>query len=56
MKPVYWIPFLALLGGILGYAIFRATGWLGATTGVVVGALIGALLYGRGRKRSGPVE
>jgi len=47
MKPVYWIPLLALLGGILGYAIFRATGWLGATTGVIAGVLIGALIYSR---------
>jgi hypothetical protein len=47
MEPVYWIPALALLGGILGYFIFRTTGWLGTTVGVVVGALIGALLYNR---------
>jgi hypothetical protein len=40
MKPVYWIPLLTLLGGIVGYGILRATGWLGATTSVVVGVLI----------------
>ena len=48
MKPIYWIPLLALLGGTaraVGYAIFRATGWLGATTGVIAGVLIGALIY-----------
>ncbi len=39
------LPLLALLGGIVGYAVFRTTGWLGATIGVVVGVLIGALLY-----------
>lgn len=50
MKSIYWIPLLALLGGILGYAIFRATGWFGATTGVIVGVLIGALLYSRAVK------
>ena len=54
MKPVYWIPLLALLGGILGYTVFRTTGWLGATTGVIAGALIGALLYSRGSKGRGP--
>ena len=53
MKPIYWIPLLALLGGILGYAIFRATGWLGATTGVIVGVLIGALIYSRTRRGGG---
>ncbi len=57
MKPIYWIPLLALLGGTaraVGYAVFRATGWLGATTGVIAGALIGVLLYSRGRKGRGP--
>jgi uncharacterized membrane protein (UPF0136 family) len=55
MKPIYWIPLLALVGGIIGYAVFRTTGWLGATTGVVVGALIGALLYRRGSNGHGPL-
>ncbi len=55
MKPVFWIPLLALLGGLIGYAVLRTTGWLGATIGVVVGILIGALLYGRGSKGRGPV-
>ncbi len=50
MKPVYWIPLLALLGDIIGYAVLRTTGWLGATTGAVVGVLIGALLYRRSSK------
>ncbi len=53
MKPVYWIPFLALLGGVLGYAVFRATGWLGATASVIAGVLIGALLYSRTKGNGG---
>lgn len=53
MKPVYWIPLLALLGGILGYAVFRATGWLGATAGIAAGVLIGALIYRRAGRGSG---
>ncbi len=53
MKPVYWIPLLALLGGVIGYAVFRTTGWLGATSGVVVGVLIGALLYSRTKGNGG---
>jgi len=45
MKPAYWIGILALAGGIIGYAVFRSTGWLGAGLGVVIGILIGALVY-----------
>ncbi len=53
MKPVYWIPLLALLGGTaraVGYAVLRTTGWLGATAGTAVGTLIGTLLYRHGSK------
>ena len=45
MKPGYWIAVSALLGGIAGYAVFRLTGWLDANLGIVVGILIGALVY-----------
>jgi len=45
MKPTYWIGILALVGGIIGYAVFRSTGWAGAGLGVVVGILVGTLLY-----------
>ena len=45
MKPAYWIAILALLGGIIGYALFRSTGWLGTGLGVVIGILIGVVIY-----------
>jgi hypothetical protein len=45
MKPAYWIGILALIGGIIGYAIFRSTGWLGTGTGIILGILIGAIIY-----------
>ncbi len=45
MNPAYWIGILALAGAILGYAIFRTTGWFGAGIGTVVGLLIGAIVY-----------
>jgi len=45
IKSAYWIAILALLGGIVGYAGFRSTGWLGTGIGVVLGILVGTLLY-----------
>ncbi len=45
MKPAYWIGIMALIGAIVGYAVFRWTGWTSPTTGVVVGILIGTILY-----------
>jgi uncharacterized membrane protein (UPF0136 family) len=44
MKPAYWIAIFALLGGILGYIVFRSTGWIGAGSGVVIGILMGVLI------------
>ncbi len=53
MKPVYWIGILALAGGVVGYAVSQATGWLGTGLGVVLGILVGTILYYRqsGRRR-----
>lgn len=45
MKPAYWIAILAVAGGIIGYAVFQATGWLGTGIGIVVGILAGTVLY-----------
>ena len=45
MKPAYWIGILALVGGIIGYTIFRSTGWLGTGIGIVLGILAGVVLY-----------
>jgi uncharacterized membrane protein (UPF0136 family) len=47
MKPAYWIGILALIGGIIGYAVSRSTGWLDAGIGVVVGIVLGALMFAR---------
>ena len=45
MKPAYWIALMALLGAIIGYAIFRSTGWLGAVSGTIIGILLGTIIY-----------
>jgi hypothetical protein len=45
MKPAYWIGILALLGAIVGYIMFRSTGWLGSGIGTVGGIVIGVLVY-----------
>lgn len=45
MKPGYWIAISALLGGIVGYAVYRITGWLDANIGIAVGIIVGALVY-----------
>jgi hypothetical protein len=45
MKPAYWIGILALLGAVVGYIVFRSTGWLGSGLGIVAGILVGVLLY-----------
>ena len=51
MKPAYWIGLLAVAGGIIGYAISRGTGWLDAGIGIVVGTLIGAMVFARANRR-----
>jgi uncharacterized membrane protein (UPF0136 family) len=45
MKPGYWIGILALVGGVLGYVVFKLTGWLDAGVGTVVGVVVGLLIY-----------
>ena len=45
MKPAYWIGILALVGGIIGYALFRSSGPLGSGLGAILGVLIGAIIY-----------
>jgi hypothetical protein len=45
MKPGYWIGSMALVGAILGYAVFSLTGWLDAGVGTVVGIVVGLLGY-----------
>lgn len=45
MKPEYWIGIMALIGAILGYAIFKLTGWLDSGIGTAVGILIGVMIY-----------
>ncbi len=45
MKRAYWIGVMALAGAIIGYGMFRSTGWLGTGIGVVVGVLIGVVTY-----------
>lgn len=45
MKPAYWIAILAVIGGLLGYTLSRASDWLGTVGGIVLGILVGTLLY-----------
>ena len=45
MKPSYWIGILALMGGLIGYAVSSTTGWLGTGIGIVLGILAGTILY-----------
>lgn len=51
MRAAYWIGILALAGGIIGYLVFRTTGWLGTGVGVVIGVIVGALLYAGQRRK-----
>ena len=52
MKPGYWVGVLALAGAVVGYAVFRWTGWLGTTTGGVVGFVIGLAVYAQQTRKS----
>ena len=45
MKPAYWIGILALVGGVIGYAIFRSSGPLGSGLGAIIGILVGTIIY-----------
>lgn len=57
MKPAYWIGLLALVGGLLGYLASRSQGWLEVGTGIVVGMLVGTVIYARStREGSGPTS
>jgi MFS superfamily sulfate permease-like transporter len=51
MRSAYWIGLLALLGGLLGLVVSRGTGWFDVTIGVVVGILIGAVVFARARPK-----
>ncbi|HKZ44086.1 MAG TPA: hypothetical protein VJZ78_03515 [Anaerolineales bacterium] len=45
MKPAFWIGILALFGAIVGYFMYRSTGWLGSGIGIVVSIIVSALIY-----------
>jgi len=45
VKPAYWIGIMALIGGIVGYALDRWIGWFDSGLGTAVGIVIGALIY-----------
>lgn len=51
MKPAYWIGLLAVFGAILGYFVYRSTGWLGSGIGAVIGILMGTIIYSIKNKR-----
>lgn len=52
MKPAYWIGILALLGAIIGYAIFHSTGWLGSGIRGSIGLMIGVYVYNMQLKKT----
>lgn len=45
MKPAYWIGILAILGGVIGVAMNRLTGWYGAVAGIVIGIVAGVIVF-----------
>jgi hypothetical protein len=51
VRPAYWIGALAILGGLLGLLVSRGLGWFDVTIGVVVGVLIGAVIFTRPRPK-----
>ena len=51
VKPAYWIAILALLGAVVGYAIFKVSGVADAKLGAVIGIAIGTIVYYRRRKK-----
>lgn len=55
MKPEYWIGIMALIGAVIGYALFRLTGWLDTGIGTAVGILIGVVIYAnlKNKQKSG---
>jgi len=52
MKPVWWIPILTVLGGLIGFLLEVTTGWVNTTTGVIVGVLAGAIIYALQTRKS----
>jgi uncharacterized membrane protein (UPF0136 family) len=51
MKPAYWVGIMALVGGLIGYALSASTGWYGSGIGTIIGILIGTLIYKQLRDR-----
>lgn len=47
MKPAFWIGILAVVGALIGFALYRWLGWLGTGSGVVLGILVGTIIYVR---------
>jgi len=47
MRPEYWIGIMAVVGAVLGYAVYKWTGWLDSGIGAAVGILIGVIIYAR---------
>jgi hypothetical protein len=36
---------MAVIGTILGYAVFKLTGWLDSGIGTAIGILVGVIIY-----------
>jgi hypothetical protein len=42
---------MAVVGGLIGYALSISTGWYGTGIGTIIGILIGTLIYAQLRVR-----
>jgi len=47
MKPEYWIGIMAVVGAVIGYALFKWTGWFDTGIGTAIGILVGVVIYTR---------
>ncbi len=51
MKPEYWIGIMAVAGAIVGYALFKSTGWFDTGIGTALGVLVGVIIYSRQKEK-----
>jgi len=47
---------MAVVGGLIGYAVSASTGWYGTGIGTIIGILIGTLIYAQLRDRQKHTE
>jgi len=47
---------MAVIGAILGYAVFKLTGWLDSGIGTAVGILVGVIIYANMKDKQKPTK